>query len=71
MHGVFLGLVGSALGLAVGVPAGMAFTQVDGLPGLDVAWLPTAGTVAVVLVLSWLVGAVVTPTRFQLTRRIG
>jgi len=70
MHGLFLGLVGSALGVAVGVPAGLALTQVDGLPGVDMAWLPTVGTIAVVLALSWLAGGIVTPSKFRLTRRV-
>jgi putative ABC transport system permease protein len=69
MHGLFLGIVGCVLGLAVGVPAGLSFTQVDGLAGTNVPWLPTAGTVLVVLVLSWGIGGVVTPSRFRLTRR--
>ena len=46
MHGLFLGIVGCALGLAVGVPSGLAFTQVDGLPGVDVPWVSSLGTVA-------------------------
>lgn len=69
MHGLFLGVVGSALGLAVGVPAGLAFTQVDGLPGVDVPWLSSLGTVASVLVLGLVAGWVVTPSRLRLTRR--
>ena len=43
MHGLFLGLVGCGLGLAVGVPSGLAFTQVDGLPGIDVPWVSSLG----------------------------
>jgi putative ABC transport system permease protein len=69
MHGLFLGLVGSLTGLAVGVPAGVALTQVDGLPGIDVPWLATAGTVAVVLLAAPLAGWLVSPSRLRLTRR--
>ncbi len=70
MHGLFLGLVGTGLGVAIGVPAGLAFTQLDGLPGVDMAWLHVLGTVAVVLPLSWVIGGLVTPSRFRLTRRV-
>ena len=69
MHGLFLGVVGCVLGLAVGVPSGLAFTQVDGLPGVDVPWLSSLGTVASVLVLGLVAGWVVTPSRLRLTRR--
>lgn len=70
MHGFFIGLVASVLGVAIGVPAGVSLVQVDGMPGVDVPWLATAGTVGVVLALSWLVGGLVTPSRFRLTRRV-
>jgi putative ABC transport system permease protein len=69
MHGLFLGLVGGLLGAAVGLPAGMAFTQVDGLAGVDVPWLATVGTLAVVLVAAPTAGWVVSPSRLRLTRR--
>ncbi|QBX55559.1 FtsX-like permease family protein [Nocardioides seonyuensis] len=69
MHGLFLGVVGTALGVGVGVAAGLAFAQIDGLPGADVPWLHLLGTVALVLPVSWLVGGIVTPSRFTLTRR--
>jgi putative ABC transport system permease protein len=69
MHGLFLGIVGCLLGVGIGVPAGLSFTQVDGLAGFDVPWLATGGTVLVVLLLSWVIGAVVTPSHFRLTRR--
>ena len=69
MHGLFLGLVGAGLGVAVGVPAGAALTQVDGLPGVDVPWLATAGTMLVVLLAAPVAGWLVTPSRLRLTRR--
>ncbi len=69
MHGLFLGVVGCVLGLAVGLPSGLAFTQVDGLAGVDVPWLSSLGTVASVLVLGLVAGWVVTPSRLRLTRR--
>ncbi len=69
MHGLFLGIVGCVLGLAVGVPSGLAFTQVDGLPGVDVPWVSSLGTVASVLVLGLVAGWLVTPSRLRLTRR--
>ncbi|QLQ11261.1 MAG: hypothetical protein HZY75_13815 [Nocardioidaceae bacterium] len=70
MHGLFLGLTGTGLGLAIGVPAGLALTQIDGLPGIDMAWLPTIAVVPVLLIASWLVGGLVTPSRFAITRRV-
>ena len=51
------------------LPSGLAFTQVDGLPGVDVPWLSSLGTVASVLVLGLVAGWVVTPSRLRLTRR--
>ena len=69
MHGLFLGLGGAGLGVAVGVPAGVALTQLDGLPGVDVPWLATAGTMFVVLLAAPLAGWLVTPSRLRLTRR--
>jgi putative ABC transport system permease protein len=69
MHGLFLGLVGAGLGAAVGVPAGVAITQLDGLPGADVPWLATAGTMLVVLLASPVAGWLVTPSRLRMTRR--
>jgi putative ABC transport system permease protein len=69
MHGLFLGLAGAALGVASGVPAGLALSQVDGLAGVDLPWLTTAGTVLVVLVAAPLAGWVVTPSRLRLDRR--
>ncbi len=69
MHGLFLGLVGGVLGVAVAVPAGLALTQLDGLPGVDVPWLVTAGTLAVVLLTAPVAGWAVTPSRLRLTRR--
>jgi putative ABC transport system permease protein len=69
MHGLFLGLVGAGLGAVVGVPAGAALTQVDGLSGVVVPWLATAGTLLVVLVSAPVAGWLVTPSRLRLTRR--
>ncbi|HSV38149.1 MAG TPA: FtsX-like permease family protein [Nocardioidaceae bacterium] len=70
MHGLFLGIVSCLLGLGIGLPAGLSFSQLDALPGTEVPWLALAGTVAVVLPLSWVMGAIVTPSRFRLTRRV-
>jgi hypothetical protein len=42
---------------------------VDGSAGVDVPWLATAGTLAVVLATAPLVGWLVTPSRLRLTRR--
>jgi putative ABC transport system permease protein len=69
MHGLFLGLVGAGLGVLVGAPAGAALTQVDGLPGVSVPWLATAGTLLVVVLSAPVAGWVVTPSRLRLTRR--
>jgi putative ABC transport system permease protein len=69
MHGLFLGLLGAGLGAVVGVPAGAALTQVDGLSGVDAPWLATAGTLLVVLLSAPVAGWLVTPSRLRLTRR--
>jgi hypothetical protein len=53
----------------VGVPAGAALTQVDGLPGVDLPWLATAGTLLVVVLWAPVAGWLVTPSRLRLTRR--
>lgn len=71
MHGLFIGLVGCALGLVVAVPSGIAFTQVDGRAGIDVPWIGFLGTLAAVVAFSPLAGWVVTPTRLRLDRRTG
>lgn len=71
LHGLFLAIVGAALGLAAGAPTGMAFGQLDGLPGVDVPWPSVIGAAAVVLVLAPAAGWLVTPTRLRLTRRGG
>ena len=68
-HGFFLGLVGAALGGAVGVAAGTSLGQLDGLPGVDVPWAATAGTLVAVLVLAPVAGWLVTPSRLDLSRR--
>ena len=68
-HGSFLGLVGAAVGGAVGVVAGAGLGQVDGLPGVDVPWAATAGTLVAVLVLAPVAGWLVTPSRLDLSRR--
>jgi putative ABC transport system permease protein len=69
MHGVFLGVVGALLGLAIAIPSGLSLTQVDGLPGVAVPWLTVAGTLVVVPLLAALAGWLVTPTRLSLVRR--
>ena len=71
VHGLFLGVVGGGLGVLVGVPAGMALTQLDGLRGVDVPWLATLGTLLVVLVAAPAAGWLVTPSRLAMTRRSG
>jgi putative ABC transport system permease protein len=70
-HGLFLGLVGVLLGLVVGVPAGAAVMQADGLPGVAVPWTTLLGTVIVVPLLAAAAGWVVTPSRLELVRRTG
>ena len=70
-HGLLLGLVGLLLGVLVGMPAGAAVLQVDGLPGLAVPWGLLAGVVLAVPALSALAGWVVTPGRLELVRRTG
>jgi len=70
-HGLFLGVVGVLLGLVVGVPAGAAVMQADGLPGIAVPWAMLGGVVLVVPLLAAAAGWVVTPTRLTLVRRTG
>jgi putative ABC transport system permease protein len=71
MHGLFLGLAGTLLGVLVGLPAALAFVQMDGETGVDVPWLSFLGTLAAVVALSPVAGWLVTPTRLPLTRRVG
>jgi putative ABC transport system permease protein len=71
MHGLFLGLGGCVLGVVVGLPAALAFVQMNGEPGVDVPWLSFLGTLAAVVAVSPLAGWVVTPSRLTLTRRTG
>ena len=71
MHGLFLGLVGGLLGVLVGMPAGAALTQVDGVPGIAVPWLSVGGVLLVVPLLAWTAGWLVTSTRLTLVRRTG
>ena len=70
MHGLFLGVVGCVLGAVVALPSGVAFTQLDGLRGVDVPWLATLATLAVVMLSAFLAGWLVTPSRLRLTRRV-
>ncbi|MGH3330531.1 MAG: FtsX-like permease family protein, partial [Nocardioidaceae bacterium] len=69
MHGVFLGVVGALLGVAVGVPAGASLMQVDGLPGVALPWVAVAATLAAVPLMAGAAGWVVTPRRVPLVRR--
>jgi putative ABC transport system permease protein len=69
VHGLFLGLVGAAVGGVVGVLAGACLGQVDGLPGVDVPWTATAATLVAVLVLAPVTGWLVTPSKLDLSRR--
>jgi putative ABC transport system permease protein len=69
MHGLFLGVVGCLLGAVIALPSGVAFTQLDGLAGVDLPWLATGATLALVLAASLLAGWAVTPSRLRLTRR--
>ena len=71
MHGLFLGLAGTALGVVVGLPAALAFVQMDGEAGVDVPWLSFLGTLGAVVALAPVAGWLVTPTRLPLTRRVG
>jgi putative ABC transport system permease protein len=71
MHGLFLGVVGVLLGVLVGMPAGAALTQVDGVPGIAVPWLSVGGVLLVVPLLAWTAGWLVTSTRLTLVRRTG
>ncbi len=69
MHGLFLGLVGTALGLVIAVPAGLSLTQVDGVAGFVVPWSTLLGTLLVAPLFAALAGWLVTPTRLSLVRR--
>jgi putative ABC transport system permease protein len=70
-HGLFLGLTGTALGLLIGLPAGLSLTQLDGLDGVQVPWVAAGATVLLVPLVTALAGWVVTPTRLTLVRRGG
>jgi putative ABC transport system permease protein len=71
MHGLFLGIVGVLLGAVVGVPAGAALLQVDGVPGVAIPWLDIGSVLLVVPLLGWLAGWLVSSTRLTLVRRTG
>lgn len=71
MHGLFLGVVGVLLGVLVGMPAGVALTQVDGGPGIAVPWLSVGVVLLVVPILAWAAGWLVTSTKLTLVRRTG
>jgi putative ABC transport system permease protein len=71
MHGLFLGVVGTLLGITIGLPAGAALLQVDGAPGVPVPWLEVGSVLVVVPPLAWLAGWLVTSTRLTLVRRTG
>jgi putative ABC transport system permease protein len=70
-HGLFLGLTGTALGLLIGLPAGLSLTQLDGLEGFQIPWRAAGATVLLVPLVAALAGWVVTPTRLTLVRRGG
>ena len=71
MHGLFIGLTGTVLGVLVGLPSALAFVQMNGDRWVDVPWLSFLGTLAAVALLSPVAGWAVTPTRLRLTRRVG
>jgi putative ABC transport system permease protein len=71
MHGLFIGLTGTVLGVLVGLPGALAFVQMDGLARVDVPWLSFLGTLVAVTLLSPVAGWLVTPSRLPLTRRVG
>lgn len=70
-HGLFLGLTGTALGLLIGLPAGLSLTQLDGLEGVQIPWQAAGVTVLLVPLVAAFAGWVVTPTRLTLVRRGG
>lgn len=70
MHGLFIGVTGTVMGLAIGLPGGAAFLQLDGRAGTDIPWPSFLGTAVAVVVLSPVAGWLVTPHRLRLTRRI-
>lgn len=71
MHGLFLGIVGVVLGLAIAAPAGVSISQVDGLAGTAVPWATLLGTVVVAPLFAAAAGWLVTPTRLSMVRRTG
>ncbi|SEC62417.1 putative ABC transport system permease protein [Nocardioides exalbidus] len=70
MHGLFIGVVGALLGAAIGLPAGAALMQVDGMPGTGIPWLVLLGLPLVPL-LAWVAGWLATSTRLTMVRRTG
>ncbi len=70
VHGLLIGTVGTALGLSIGVPGGLAFGQLDGSAGVTIptwTWLVSVS----LPVLSGIGGYLVVPTRLTLVRRVG
>lgn len=70
-HGLFLAALGCGLGGGIGIAAGLALTQVDGVAGVALPWDTTLGTMGLVAVTATIAGWLVTPTRLDLTRRTG
>jgi putative ABC transport system permease protein len=71
MHGLFLGVVGVLLGVAVGLPGGAAVMQVDGVPGVTIPWSQVAAVLLVVPLLGWCAGWLAASSRLSMVRRTG
>ncbi|MFB9311873.1 ABC transporter permease [Nocardioides plantarum] len=70
-HALYVGGLGSGLGLLLGLAGGASLLQVVGTPGTPVPWAPLGLLVLGVPLLCAGVGWVVAPTRLTLTRRAG
>jgi putative ABC transport system permease protein len=71
MHGLFLGVVGVLLGVAVGLPGGAAVMQVDGVPGVTIPWSQVGAVLLVVPLLGWCAGWLAASSRLSMVRRTG
>jgi putative ABC transport system permease protein len=70
-HALYVGGLGSGLGLLLGLVGGASLLQVVGTPGTPVPWTALGLLVLGVPLLCAGVGWTVTPTRLTLTRRTG
>jgi putative ABC transport system permease protein len=69
MHGLFLGLLGTTLGLLIALPSGASLMQIDGLPGTPTPWRTILTVLLALPLLACSAGWLTTPSRVPLNRR--